>query len=70
MLLRPETSCPEEWRSWGCVESPGRRGQRQPPAEDYGAPQKMLRAVGNVVGAEDMGCALQDVMTAEHVDYC
>eukprot|EP00665_Eupelagonemidae_sp_cell47_P013956 gene13956-biopygen11695 len=55
MLFRPETSCPKEWRSWGCVESPGRRGKRQPPAEDYCAPQKMLRAVENTnaEGGED-----------------
>ena len=70
MLLRPESPCPKEWRSWGCVEGPGRRGKRQPPAEDYCAPQKMLRAVENTVGAEDMECAAQDVMTAEHVGYC
>eukprot|EP00665_Eupelagonemidae_sp_cell47_P014559 gene14559-biopygen8298 len=55
MLFRPETSCPKEWRSWGCVESPGRRGKRRPPAEDCGAPQKMLRAVEdtNAEGGED-----------------
>eukprot|EP00665_Eupelagonemidae_sp_cell47_P012759 gene12759-biopygen3046 len=32
-------------QSWGCVAGPGRRWKRQTPAEDYGGPQNLLRAV-------------------------